>query len=172
LGEICEAVAFRISHGAGEGLPGTEGRLATPPSVERNRTVAIAESTPSVARERTPLFSSVAGLASLGVLLQGLWAGLFFGDPGSHDLWVRVHSIGGMVTGALALAAAVVALAQLRHRRDVVVGAIVFFVLVVAEIGLGEAVGDQRGLVAVHIPLAMALMGLAVWLPLRATRRG
>lgn len=130
------------------------------------------ESSPSAVRERNPLFGAVIGLASLGVLLQGVWAGLFFGDPGNHDLWVRVHQIGGMVTGALALVAAIVALAQLRHRRDIVVGAIVFFVLVVAEIGLGEAVGDQRGLVAVHIPLAMALMALAVWLPLRAARRG
>jgi hypothetical protein len=134
--------------------------------------VTTAEGHPPAVRQRNPLFSAVVGLASLGVLLQGVWAGLFFGDPGSHDLWVRVHSIGGMVTGALALVAVVVALAQLRHRRDIVVGAIVFFVLVVAEIGLGEALGDQRGLVAVHIPLAMALMALAVWLPLRAARRG
>jgi heme A synthase len=137
--------------------------------------VATADRTPSIERialERSPLFSAIIGLASLGVLLQGVWAGLFFGDSGNHDLWVRVHQIGGMVTGALALVAAIVALAQLRHRRGVVVGAIVFFVLVVAEIGLGEALGDQRGLAAVHIPLAMALMGLAVWLPLRAARRG
>lgn len=124
-------------------------------------------------RDRSPLFSALVGLASLGVLLQGLWAGLFSGgDPAHHDTWVHVHAIGGMVTGFLALVAAIVACVQLRHRRDIVVGAVVFFVLLVAEIGLGESLGDNRALAAVHFPLALALMGLAVWLPLRSSRRG
>jgi hypothetical protein len=138
--------------------------------------VASAESTstpPTVpAPARSPLFAAVTGLASLGVLLQGLWAGLFSGgDPAHREGWVTVHQVGGMVTGALALVAAVVALVQLRHRRDLVIGSIVFLVLVVAEIGLGQAIDDSRRLVAVHIPVALLLMAVAVWLPLRASSR-
>lgn len=138
--------------------------------------MASAEGTPSVAapgRERSPLFSALVGLASLGILLQGVWAGLFIheGQP-FRDNWVAVHSIGGSVTGFLALVAAIVALARLRHRRDLVAGSVVFFLLLVLEIFLGGLIGNTPAVAAVHIPLALALMGMAVWLPLRAVRRG
>jgi len=138
--------------------------------------VATAEGTPPVAtpaRERSPLFSGLVGLASLGILLQGVWAGLFIHEGhGFRENWVNVHSIGGSVIGALALIAVIVALVQLRHRRDLVVASVVFFLLLVLEIFLGGLIGDTPALAAVHIPLALALMGMAVWLPLRATRRG
>jgi heme A synthase len=139
--------------------------------------VASAEdTTPTVAtpaRERSPLFSALIGLASLGILLQGVWAGLFIHENHPfRDNWVGVHSIGASVVGALALVAAIVALVQLRHRRDLVVGSVVFFLLLVVEIFLGGLIGGTPGLAAVHIPLALALMGFAVWLPLRAARHG
>jgi heme A synthase len=125
------------------------------------------------ARERSPLFGALIGLASLGVLLQGVWAGLFIREGQDfRENWVAVHSIDATVTGALALVAVIVALVQLRHRRDLVVGSIVFFLLLVLEMFLGGLIGDSPGVAAVHIPLALALMGLAVWLPLRAARPG
>jgi hypothetical protein len=52
-----------------------------------------------------------------------------------------------------------------------VVGSIAFTVLLVLEAYLGGLIGDHAGLTVIHFPLAMALMGLAVWLPFRATRR-
>jgi len=135
--------------------------------------VASADSTTThattSARARSPLFSALIGLASLGVLLQGVWAGMFIRE--GHEFvssWVNVHSVDGMVTGLLALIAAVVAFVQLRARRDIVVGSVVFFLLLVLEIGLGSMIGNSPAVAAVHIPLALALMGLAVWLPLRA----
>jgi heme A synthase len=137
--------------------------------------VATDEGIPPVAtppRARSPLFSALVGLASLGILLQGVWAGLFIHE--GHDFrqsWVNVHSIGGSVVGALALIAMIVALVQLRHRRDLVVGSIVFFLLLVLEIFLGGLIGDTPALAAVHIPLALVLMGMAVWLPRRAAGR-
>jgi heme A synthase len=138
--------------------------------------VATVEGPPSVAtlpRERSPLFSALVGLASLGILLQGVWAGLFIHEGHAfRQNWVDVHSIGGSVVGALALIAMIVALIQLRHRRDLVVGSIVFFLLLVLEIFLGGLIGGTPGLAAVHIPLALVLMGMAVWLPRQATRRG
>jgi heme A synthase len=52
-----------------------------------------------------------------------------------------------------------------------VVGSIVFTVLLVLEAYIGGEVGGHPALQVVHFPLAMALLGLAVWLPLRASLR-
>lgn len=128
---------------------------------------------PATDRARSPLYSALVGLASLGVLLQGVWAGLFLREGAANDPhWVAVHALDGQVTTALALAATAVAFVQLRARRDLVLGTAVLTVLLVVEVALGEAVGRAHALQVVHIPLAMALMGLAVWLPLRSRRAG
>jgi uncharacterized membrane protein len=139
--------------------------------------VAAAARTPSAEptadRPRSPLYSAVIGLAGLAVLLQGLWAGIFIREHQdyAHD-WVEVHAHGGEVAIALALLATVIALVRLRSRRDVVAGSIVFTLLLALEAWIGGEVGENPGLQAVHFPLALALMGLAVWLPLRASLRG
>lgn len=123
----------------------------------------------------SPLFSSLAGLTSLVVLLQGLWAGLFVpvGKGGPYqDTWVEVHSWGARIALLLALVTAVVAFVTLRARRDLWSGAIALLVLLVIEFVLGAAISDSssRGAAAVHIPLALLIMALTVWLPLRARR--
>jgi uncharacterized membrane protein len=136
-------------------------------------TTADRAASPATAR-RSPLFSAVIGLASLAVLLQGLWAGLFLRENSSYkDQWVSVHAIGATVALALALIGTIIALVQLRSRRDVVIGSIVFTLLLALEGFLGGQISDSHSVAAqaVHIPLALALMGLAVWLPLRASRR-
>jgi heme A synthase len=71
----------------------------------------------------------------------------------------------------LSLAATVVALVKLRTRRDLVGGAAAMTVLIALEAYIGGIIGDKAGAVALHIPLAFAIFGLAVWLPLRSTRR-
>jgi heme A synthase len=125
------------------------------------------------ARARTALFSSVAGLTSLAVLLQGLWAGLFVptGKGGPYDdSWVDVHNWGARITLLLALVTAVVGFVTLRARRELWIGAIVLTVLVAVEVGLGGAISDGKSgaAAAVHVPLALVIMALTVWLPLRA----
>jgi hypothetical protein len=140
--------------------------------------VATTEHTPrpagSAQRTRHPLYSALIGLATLGVLLQGLWAGLFVREGEDfRERWVMVHALDAEVTIALAALATIAAFVFLRrHRMDLVIGSAVFTVLLVAEAYIGGLIGGSPGLTAVHFPLAMALMGLAVWLPLRATRRG
>ena len=64
------------------------------------------------------------------------------------------------------------ALFRLRHRKDLLLGAIVLVVLLVLEAYLGGLIRDdgKDSLTAVHIPLAMFLMAVSVWLPLRAAR--
>lgn len=115
-----------------------------------------------------PVWSALVGLASLGVLLQGLWAGLFLRRDADVGTWVLVHEHGAEATVTLAVLATVAAAVWLRHRRGLLVGTALLLVLLVVEYFLGQAGG---GGIVLHVPLAMLLMGLAVWLPM-AARRG
>lgn len=121
-------------------------------------------------RSASPLYSALVGLAALGVLLQGLWAGLFVREGKDFDdSWVKVHSLDGEVTIFLALVATIVAFVTMRRsRRDLVIGTGAFTLVLVLEAYIGGLIGDHSQLTAVHIPLALAIMGLAVWLPIRS----
>ncbi|MGZ4604140.1 MAG: hypothetical protein ACXV0U_11165 [Kineosporiaceae bacterium] len=125
---------------------------------------------------RSTLFSVLIGLSSLAILLQGLWAGIFLEHDGGRDAasgWIDVHARGADIALVLALVATIVAFVKLRARRDLWIGSAVLTVLLAAESYLGGAIRDdgQDVLTIVHVPLAMAIMALAVWLPLRARRR-
>ncbi len=127
-------------------------------------------------RTRNVLFDVLIGLTALAVLLQGLWAGIFLEHDGGRDAasgWVDVHARGGDITIVLALLATVVALAKLRHRKDLCIGAAALTVLLVLEAYLGGLIRDasKDTLTAVHVPLGMAIMALVVWIPLRARTR-
>jgi hypothetical protein len=119
------------------------------------------------------VFGTLTGLASAVVLLQGLWAGIFLETDGKRDAassWIDVHARGADLALLLAVLATAWAIWKLRPRRDLWVGSLVFTLLIVLESYLGGAIRDagKDTLTAVHVPLAMAIMGLAVWLPLRA----
>jgi hypothetical protein len=119
------------------------------------------------------LFASLVGLVGLAVLLQGLWAGIFLEHDGERDAagkWIDVHAADGEVAIALALAATVVAFVAMRSRRDLWIGSLLLVVTLVIEAYLGGLIRDDSkdALTAVHIPLAMALMGLVAWLTVRA----
>lgn len=123
-------------------------------------------------RRGTTLFTALIGLASLAVLLQGLWAGLFVHEGKDYQQsWVDVHARGADLAILLTAIAFVVAVWRHRDRRDLVIGSAVLAVLLVAEAYIGGLIGGHPGATVVHFPLAMGLMGLAVWLPLRASRR-
>ncbi|WP_040337199.1 hypothetical protein [Candidatus Blastococcus massiliensis] len=122
------------------------------------------------ARRAHPVHSALVGLASLGVLLQGVWAGLFMGGY-DYGTWASVHQHGGEATVALAFLATVAAVVWLRHRTAVVVvGTTLLFVLLVVQWLVGMAIDGSSWAVVVHVPLAMLLMGLAFWLPTQARR--
>jgi heme A synthase len=123
------------------------------------------------ARSRSPLFSAVIGVTGLVVLLQAVWAGMFIREGSDfREKWVTVHAIGGTVALALALVAMIVAIVQLRSRREVLIGSIVFFLLLGLEGFLGGLIGDSPAVETVHFPLALLLMGMTAWLSLRASR--
>ena len=115
-----------------------------------------------------PLWSALIGLTTLGVLLQGLWAGLFLRRDADGSTWFSVHQHGGEATVTLAALATLAAVLWLRNRTELLGGTILLLVLLVVEYFLGRAGG---GSVAVHVPLALLIMGLAVWLPVAARRR-
>ena len=128
-----------------------------------------------VTRTGSPVYSALIGLSALVVLLQGLWAGIFLEHDGERDAassWIDVHARGADLAILLGVLATGYAFWKLRARTDLWVGSLVFTVLLVLEAYLGGLVREdgQDTLTAVHVPLAMALMGLAVWLPLRARR--
>ena len=131
----------------------------------------VDSTTTSDARAVPPLYSALIGITSLLVLLQGLWAGLFLQHDGKRDdatTWTTLHNIGGSVSVVVALVATVIAFRQLGHRADLRNATVALLVLLVAEVGLGQAIGSADWLTAVHVPLALFIMGLCVWLPLRA----
>ena len=63
-----------------------------------------------------------------------------------------------------------------RTHAVLTVGAVVLFGLAIAQTGIGHLITDygDNGLIAVHVPLAIVVTGVGVWLSLRATnvRRG
>ena len=124
----------------------------------------------------TTLYLVLSGLTALAVLLQGLWAGIFLEHDGARDdagSWIDVHATGAHVATGLAVLAAIAGFVQLRARRDLWIGALVLAVLLVLEAYIGGQIRDNGAdtLTAVHVPLAMAVMALAVSLPLRAAVR-
>jgi heme A synthase len=128
--------------------------------------------TETTALKPHPVWSALVGLATLGVLLQGLWAGLFLRrGADDQDTWVTIHQHAGEAIAVLALLATVAAAIWMRRRTDLLVGTAVFLVLVVVEVLIGYTIEDSANAVVVHVPLALLLMGLAVWLPVTARRR-
>jgi membrane-associated PAP2 superfamily phosphatase len=126
---------------------------------------------------RNALFSALIGFTSLVILLQGLWAGLFiregkdFDESSAQSRWVEVHDWGARVAIVLALISLIVAAIQLRARRDLLIGTLVLFLALMLEAYIGGEIGDHPSWPSYHVPVAMLLMALSVWLPFRATRR-
>lgn len=117
-----------------------------------------------------------AGLVgSIGVLfvLQGLFAGLFLRYDGQRDGssgWIDAHALGAHVAFGLSIALAALAVTTLRHRKDLLTGSLALFALITVESYLGGAIRDdgKDSWTSIHVPIAMALMGVVTWLAFRA----
>jgi hypothetical protein len=59
-----------------------------------------------------------------------------------------------------------------RRHRAIAAWSVGLFVLVAVEAELGHTIGEggERSLVAVHVPVAMLIMGLGVYLSIAAAR--
>lgn len=125
------------------------------------------------AARTSSVFSALVGVTAVVVILQGVWAGIFLEHDGARDgsaSWIDVHARGADLTIVLAAVATVYAFVKLRERKDLWAGSAVLTVLLVLEAYLGGLIRDQGKdvLTAVHVPLAMGLVALVVWLPVRA----
>lgn len=125
---------------------------------------------------RSVPFNVLLGLTAWAVLLQAIGAGIFLEHDGERDAassWIDVHARGGDIAIALAVLATIVAVVKLRSRRELWIGSAVLTVLLIVEAYIGGLIRDDSKdtLTAVHVPLAMAIMALVVWLPLRARTR-
>jgi hypothetical protein len=139
----------------------------TPPATPPVTTAAAGPSS-----RASKVFTSFVGLTALGVLLQGVWAGLFLrGETRDMD-WVDIHGIGGDATTLFALLATITAVGWLRSRRPLLVGSVLLLVLLIAEAVLGRQITDnaEDDLTAVHVPLALVIMSLTVWLSVKAVQ--
>ena len=127
----------------------------------------------STRRATSRSYTVLIAVAAVAILLQGLWAGLFLRPHGQRGTdWLDVHARGGEVALALSAIAALVAFVRVRHRRDLWVGATGLTALLVLEAYIGGLIKDdgKDSLTPVHVPLALAIMGLAAWLFARSRR--
>src|SRR4051794_27444839 len=120
-------------------------------------------------------YTVLMALTAIALLLQGLWAGIFLEHDGKREAagsWIDVHARGGEVALTLAALATVLAFVRVRARRDLWLGGAALTLLLVIESYLGGLIRAQGKdpLTAVHIPLAMAIIGLAGWLLARCRR--
>lgn len=140
--------------------------------------MSTAESSPVVPTAAPPTagvvraFAALVGVTSLGVLVMAVLAGAFV-DQGGREGWVNVHGMVANVVVLAALVTAVVAVLRLRRAQPgLTVGAIALLVLVVVQTALGHAITDGGAdrLIIVHVPLAMVIFGLAVYLSFGAAQ--
>lgn len=108
---------------------------------------------------------ALAALVALGVLLQSVWAGgflrAFYSDAGVLGSSLTLHELGANATfGLLAVEGLVVLATPLRRDRRLLGSGLLLGLLLTGVIGLGYVGGAS---VAVHVPLAVASFGVALW---------
>ena len=129
---------------------------------------AVAQPSPTAVKS----IAAIVGAVSLGVLVQAVTGGVFAREK-NHKGLIDAHSGLAYLIALLALAAVVVAFVMWRGKTGgqvVLAETVILLVAVVVQIGIGQQIGDlgkggtHPGLLAVHIPLALIVFGLAVHL--------
>ncbi|WP_433430047.1 hypothetical protein [Nonomuraea sp. CA-141351] len=109
-------------------------------------------------------FKAVVVLNTLSVLVQAVTAGQLMSGGGA-----AAHGTGALAVHVLGLAQLVTAVLLWRPGRGAGWPALVS--LAVLLLGFAQSALGGSGVLAVHVPLAMALFGLSVWLLVWAWRR-
>jgi hypothetical protein len=130
---------------------------------------------PATSHTTSAVFASLVGLTALVTLVQGLLAGSFVRDDKERDArsaWIDAHAWGAHIGTVLAVATAGYALWKLRDHKPLVIGSVLLAFLFLGESFIGGLIrdNDKQSLTLVHVPLAMALTGLTVWLSLKAVQ--
>ncbi len=129
---------------------------------------AVAQPNPTAIK----VMAALAGAISLGVLVQAVTGGVMARNSTGKSL-INAHSGVAYLVAVIALAAVVVAFLMWRGRAGgsvVVAETVALLVGAVVQIGLGRQIGKlgeagkHPGLLAVHIPVALLVFGLAMHL--------
>jgi heme A synthase len=115
-------------------------------------------------------FAALTGLTSLGILVEAVLAGQFINKRGQHT-WVDAHGMVANVVVVLALLTVIVAWRLNRSTRGpLLVGSAVLLVLLVIQTIIGHVISDGHhpALTVVHVPIALLVFGLTVWLSVQA----
>jgi lipopolysaccharide export LptBFGC system permease protein LptF len=116
--------------------------------------------------------SAIVGTMSLGILVQAVTGGIFARES-KHKGLIDAHSGIAYLIAVLAVAAVVVAFVLWRGRAGgqlVIAETVAMLIGVIIQIGIGQKIGDlgkggtHPGLLAIHIPLALIIFGLALHL--------
>ena len=116
--------------------------------------------------------SAVVGTLSLLGLIQAITGGLTAREPG-HSGLVNAHAGIGYLVAVLAVASVVIAVVMWRGRNGgqmVLIESVLLLIFVIIQIGIGQQIGklsdksQHPGLLAVHIPVALIVFGLALHL--------
>lgn len=102
----------------------------------------------------------LAEVLGLGVLAQAAFAGGFLGG---HHMWLSWHQRLGDFIVVIPIASLIVGLLACRRKAEATSMLVIRVVLIALAIGT-EAAGHAGGtLLALHIPLAVAIMALTMW---------
>ena len=124
---------------------------------------------------RSPLartFAPLAGATSLFILCQAATAGQFIADE-QAKVQLEVHSMVGYLTVLAALATAAVAILVFRRTAPALLwGSVALAVMTALQLVIGKLItdGEQDGWIPVHVPLAVLIFGLTIWLAVAAGR--
>lgn len=124
---------------------------------------------------RSPLaraFAPLAGVTSLLILCQAVTAGQFIADE-KAELQLEVHSMVGYLTVLAAVATAVVAAIAFRRSSPALLwGSVALAVMTAGQLVIGKLITDaeQDGWIGVHVPLALLVFGVTIWLAVAAGR--
>lgn len=117
-----------------------------------------------------PIFAALTGVTSVAILVQAFIAGEFI-ERGAHGTWLNAHAVVADVVVAFAVITAVYAYLKLRTQaRPLVIGSITLAVLAIIQTAIGHAITDSSDdwLIPIHVPLALLIFGLTIWLAISA----
>lgn len=119
---------------------------------------------------KSRIFLALVGVTALVILAQGVIAGVFINARAGHNV-VTLHGAVADVSWVAAGITAGYAFSVFRRARPILWwGSLALFLLDLAQTGIGHLITDEghHGLITLHVPVAMALFGVATWLSTRA----
>jgi hypothetical protein len=125
------------------------------------------------------VFAGLVALLGLITVFQGTMAGVFVRDDKERDArssFIDAHAWGAHIGTVLAVALAAFAIWKLRERRELVGASVALAVAFLGESYIGGLIrdNDKQSLTPIHVPLGMIILGLIVFLAVKAShlRRG